>query len=51
MHLEAVFHFVAHCNMNIVVTSMEVELGVDLHTAPVGQEVGDKWNQASILLC
>jgi len=39
----------AHCDMNIVVTSMEVELGVDLGTAQLFKEVGDELDQVPIL--
>jgi len=40
----------ASCNVNIVVTSMEVELGVDLCTAKLVKEVGDEWDWVPILL-
>jgi len=41
----------AHCDANIVVASMEVEIGVDFRTAHVGEEFGDEWDQVPILLC
>ena len=40
----------ASCHTNIVVASMEVELGVDLCTAKLVEEIGDKWNWVPILL-
>ena len=49
MHLEGCLPLVAHSNMNIVVARMEVELGVDLCTAQLAEEVGNKWNWVSIL--
>ena len=39
----------ACCNANIIVASVEVKLGVDLCTAQLVEEVGDKWNQVPIL--
>ena len=41
----------ASCNVNIVVASMEVELGVDLCTAKLVEEVGNEWNRVPILPC
>src|SRR5882724_13153681 len=49
MHLEGCLPLVAHCDVNIIVASVEVELGVDLCTAQLVKEVGNKWNQVSIL--
>ena len=40
----------ASCNVNIVVASMEVKLGVDLCAAKLVQEVGNKWDWVPILL-
>jgi len=51
MHSEGCLPLVAHCDVNIVVASMEVELGVDLHTAQLVKEVGDKGNRVLILPC
>src|SRR5882724_9732130 len=51
MRSEGCLPLVAHCNVNIVVASMEVELGVDLHTAQLVKEVGDERNWVPILLC
>ena len=39
----------ACCDANIVVTSAEVELSVDLHAAQLVEEVGDQWNRVPIL--
>jgi len=36
--------------MNIVVASMEVELGVDLCAAQLVEEIGNEWNWVLILL-
>ena len=47
---EGGFPLVASCNANIVVASMEVKLGVDLCTAQLVEEVGDKGNWVAILL-
>jgi len=41
----------ACCDVNIVVASMEVELGVDLCTAQLVEEVGDEWDWVPILPC
>ena len=41
----------ASCDVNIVVASAEVELGVDLCAAKLVEEVGDKWDQIPILPC
>ena len=41
----------AHCDANIVVASVKVELNVDLCTAQLVEEIGDKWDQIPILLC
>ena len=38
----------ARCDVNIVVASVEVELGVDLHTAQL-VEIGNEWNWILIL--
>jgi len=43
-HSEAVFHSWPTVTQNIVVASMEVELGVDLCTAQLVKEVGNEWN-------
>ena len=51
MHLEGCLPLVACCDMNIVVASMEVEFGVDLHAAQLVKEVGDKRNWVPILPC
>ena len=51
MHLEGCLPLVAHCNANIVVASMEVELGVDLRAAQLVEEVGNEWNWVPILPC
>ena len=40
----------ASCNANIVVAHAEVKLGVDLCTAKLGEEVGDKRDWVPILL-
>ena len=47
--MEGCLPLVASCNANIVVTSMEVELGVDLGTAQLFKEVGDELDQVPIL--
>ena len=39
----------ACCDANIVVASMEVELGVDLCTAKLVKEVCDQWDWVPIL--
>src|SRR5882724_11417289 len=39
----------ACCDANIIVTSVEVELGVDLCTAQLVEEVGDEWNWVPVL--
>ena len=49
-HLEDCLPLVASCDVNIVVASAEVELGVDLCTAKLIKEGGDKWDQVPILL-
>jgi len=46
---EGCLPLVAHCDVNIVVASTEVELGVDLCAAQLVEEVGNKWNWVSIL--
>ena len=48
---EGCLPLMAHCDMNIVVASMEVKLGVDLCTTQLVKEIGDEWNQVPILLC
>ena len=40
----------AGCNVDIVVASMELELGVDFCAAQLIKEIGDKWNWVPILL-
>ena len=50
MCLEGCLPLVAHCDTNIVVASMEVELGIDLCTAQLVEVVGNEWNRVSILL-
>src|SRR5882672_2859747 len=40
---------VASGDTHIVVASMQVELGVDLGTAELFKEVGDKWDRVPIL--
>jgi len=47
---KAVFHSWPAVTRNIVVASTEVELGVDLCAAQLFEEVGNEWNQVSILL-
>jgi len=47
---EGCLPLVAHCDVNIVVASMEVKLGVDLCAAQLVEEVGNKWNRVVILL-
>jgi len=47
---EGCLPLVAHCDMNIVVASMEVELGVDLCAAQLVEEIGNEWNRVAILL-
>ena len=49
--LEGCLPLVACCDMNIVVASTEVELGVDLCTAQLVEEIGDEWDQVLILPC
>src|SRR5882724_7534162 len=44
MHSEGCLPLVACCDMNIVIASMEVELGVDLHASQLVKEIGNKWN-------
>jgi len=44
MHSEGCLPLVACCDANIVVASMEVELGVDLHAPQLVKEVGNEWN-------
>src|SRR5882724_2599851 len=46
---ESCLPLVARRDAKIVVASMEVKLGVDLCTAQLVEEVGDKWNQVPIL--
>jgi len=48
--LEGCLPLVASCDVNIVVASAEVELSVDLCTAKLIKEGGDKWDQVPILL-
>src|SRR5882724_1120571 len=48
--LESCLPLVACCDANIIVASAEVKLGVDLCTAQLVEEVGNKWNRVSILL-
>ena len=47
---EGSFPLVASCDANIVVASMKVELGVDLGTAQLVEEVGEEGNWVVILL-
>src|SRR5882724_8753297 len=47
---EVCLPLMAICDANIVVASVEVELGVDLCTTQLVEEIGDEWNQAPILL-
>ena len=49
-HSEGGFPLMASCDVNIVVASTEVELGVDLCAAQLFKEVGDERNQVPILL-
>ena len=49
-HSEGCLPFIAGCDTNIVVASMEIKLGVDLCTAKLVKEVGDEWDQVPILL-
>src|SRR5882724_395198 len=49
-HSEGCLPLMAYCNVNIVVASMEVKLGIDLCTSQLVEEIGDKWNQVPILL-
>src|SRR5882724_9981058 len=51
MHLEGCLPLMACCDANIVVASTEVELGVDLRTSQLVEEVGDERNQILILPC
>src|SRR5882724_6801094 len=46
---EGCLPLVACCNANIIVASAEVELGVDLCASQLVKEVGNEWNQVSIL--
>src|SRR5882724_2705389 len=46
---ESCLPLMARREANIVVASMEVELGVDLCTAQLVKEVGDEWNLVPIL--
>src|SRR5882724_11256416 len=46
---EGCFPLMARCDTNIVVASLEVELGVDLCAAQLVKEVGNEWNRVSIL--
>ena len=50
LHSEGCLPLVASCNVNIVVASMEVELGIDLCAAQLVEEIGDEWNWVLILL-
>ena len=50
-HSEGHIPLVACCDTIIVVASMEVKLGVDLHAAQLVKEVGDEWDWVPILLC
>ena len=47
---EGCLPLVARCDANIIVASMEVKLGVDLCAAQLVEEVGNEWDQESILL-
>jgi len=49
VHPEGCFPLMACCDTNIVVASMEVELGVDLCAAQLVEEVGNEWNWVLIL--
>jgi len=49
--LEGGFPLVASCDVNIVVASTEVELGIDLRISQLVKEVDDEWDQVPILLC
>jgi len=40
----------SRCDLNIVVASAEVELGVDLCAAKLVEEIGDGWDWVLILL-
>src|SRR5882724_560151 len=48
--LEGCLPLMARCDMNIIVASAEVELGVDLCAAQLVEEVGNEWNWVLILL-
>src|SRR5882724_8885413 len=50
-HSEGHIPLVACCDTIIVVASMEVKLGVDLHAAQLVKEVGDERDWVPILLC
>ena len=39
------------CDMNIIVARMEVNLGVDLRTAQLVEEIGNEWDRIPILPC
>src|SRR5882724_5331305 len=48
---EGCLPLMAGCGTNIVVASMEVELGVDLCTSQLVEKIGDQWDQVPILPC
>ena len=49
--MEGCLPLVAHCDANIVVASMEVEIGVDLCAAQLVKEIGDEWYWVLIFSC
>ena len=51
MRSEGCLPLVAHSNVNIIVASMEVKLGVDCCAAQLVEEIGDEWDRVLILLC
>jgi len=49
MGVKGCLSLMASHNVNVVIASIQIELGVDLHTAELVKEVCHEWDQVPIL--